>query len=370
MQVTIEASSTEATTPWRQLPRTPRQAFPPLPFMDGVIGKVADSVADITKQVGEVSGHVEDWAGKGVDWAEQQGLKATEKIVATFEELLGTVEAAVDELLSRGMAEREQLQQTLATQLTPEGDLTQSETLTRRLLQKFSQSVNALLVAAVGDFGFLATTVRSSGQALGQGLKAAGQKPLNDRLNATLSSSGLWLEDLKLQLTSLEGKLATGGIKTQSGLGSFLQSASRGVCSASESISKFADLFQKGFRDVSDHLTDAVASRLPADMTAKIYEATSAIQHSVGSIVWKLKSAKRELVLGVNQGIADIANALKMQPSPVVTCSAQLPPAVLDAGSEDAGARVFEQRSASTRAGQASALLLAVLILGLDTLYF
>jgi len=247
MQVTVEASFTEATTPWRQPPRTPRQAFPPLPFMDGVTGKVADSVADITKQVGEVSGHVEDWAGKGVDWAEQQGLKATEKIVATLEELLGTVEAAVDELLSRGMAERDQLQQALATQLTPEGDLTQSETLMRRLLQKFSQSVNAFLNAAVGDFGFLANTVRSSGEALGKGLKAAGQKPLNDRLNATLSSSGLWLEDLKSQLTSMEGKLATGGIKTQAGLGSFLQSASRGVCSASEGISKFADLFQKGF---------------------------------------------------------------------------------------------------------------------------
>jgi len=370
MQVTVEASFTEATTPWRQPPRTPRQAFPPLPFMDGVTGKVADSVADITKQVGEVSGHVEDWAGKGVDWAEQQGLKATEKIVATLEELLGTVEAAVDELLSRGMAERDQLQQALATQLTPEGDLTQSEMLMRRLLQKFSQSVNAFLNAAVGDFGFLANTVRSSGEALGKGLKAAGQKPLNDRLNATLSSSGLWLEDLKSQLTSMEGKLATGGIKTQAGLGSFLQSASRGVCSASEGISKFADLFQKGFRDVSDHLTDAVASRLPADMTAKIYEATSAIQHSVGSIVWKLKSAKRELVLGVNQGIADIANALKMQPSPVVACSVQLPLAVFDVSLEDAGARVFEKRSASTRAAQVSALLLAVLTLGLDALYF
>ncbi|CAK0788933.1 unnamed protein product, partial [Prorocentrum cordatum] len=58
MQVTIEASSAEATTPWRQLP-SPRQAFPPLPSMDGVVGKVADSVADVTKQVGEVSGHVE-----------------------------------------------------------------------------------------------------------------------------------------------------------------------------------------------------------------------------------------------------------------------------------------------------------------------
>jgi len=105
-------------------------------------------------------------------------------------------------------------------------------------------------------------------------------------------------------------------------------------------------------------------------MTAKIYEATSAIQHSVGSIVWKLKSAKRELVLGVNQGIADIANALKMQPSPVVACSVQLPPAVFDVSLEDAGARVFEKRSASTRAAQVSALLLAVLTLGLDALYF
>jgi len=368
MQVTIEASSAEAITPWRQLP-SPRQAFPPLPSMDGVVGKVADSVADVTKQVGEVSGHVEDWAGKGVDWAEQQGLRATEKIVATFEELLGTVEAAVDELLSRGMAERDQLQQTLATQLTPVGDLTLSETLTRRLLQKFSQSVTAFLGAAVGDYGFLATAVRSAGEALGRGLRAAGQKPLDDMLNATLSSGGLWLEDLRSQLTSLEGKLATGGIKTQASLGSFLQSASRGVCSASESISKFVNLFQRGFLDVSDHLTDAVASRLPADMTAKIYEATSAIQHSVGSIVWKLKSAKRELVLGVNQGIADIANALKIQPSPVVACSAQLPLAVVDESFEDAGARVFEKRSASTRTEQGSALLLALLALGLDALH-
>ncbi|CAK0830381.1 unnamed protein product [Prorocentrum cordatum] len=227
--------------------------------------------------------------------------RSAAEIVATFEELLGTVEAAVDELLSRGMAERDQLQQTLATQLTPVGDLTLSETLTRRLLQKFSQSVTAFLGAAVGDYGFLATAVRSAGEALGRGLRAAGQKPLDDMLNATLSSGGLWLEDLRSQLTSLEGESWPRGASRPRPVWAASCSPPRGVCSASESISKFVNLFQRGFLDVSDHLTDAVASRLPADMTAKIYEATSAIQHSVGSIVWKLKSAKRELVLGVNQ---------------------------------------------------------------------
>jgi hypothetical protein len=281
--------------------------------------------------VGDVSGHLEGWAGKGADWAAQNGLKATEKIVATFEELLGAVEAAVDELLQRGMAERDRLQQErerlqevaqdLVKQLTEEGDLTQVQMIKRRLLEQFSQTVSAFLNAAGGDYGLLANTVRSSGEALVKGLEAAGQKPLSVRLSATLSSSGTWLDSLKSQLTYLEGKLATGGIKAQAGLAtSFAQSTSREVCSASEAISKFADLFQKGFQDVSDHLAVAVASRLPADMTAKIYMVTSAVQRSVGSILWKLESARREFILGVDQGLADIVNAMKIQPSPLVDC--------------------------------------------------
>jgi hypothetical protein len=298
---------------------------------------VADSVADVTKHVGEVSGHSEDWAGKGADWAARDGLGAVEKIVAAFEQLLGTVEAAVDELLQRGMEDRDRLQQErdrlqeaaqeLLTQLKLEGDRTEVQMIKRRLLEQLSQTVSAFLNAAVGDYGFLASTVRSSGEALVRGLEAAGQKPLSGRLAATFSISGVWLESLESQLRSWEEKLSTGGISPILRdahrfrvATSFLESASSGACSASEAISKFADIFQRGFRDANDHLTDAVVSQLPADMTAKIYMVTSAVHHLAGNIAWKLDNAKRELILGVDQGLADIANAMKIRPSPVVDC--------------------------------------------------
>merc|ERR1719414_2301490 len=87
----------------------------------------------------------------------------------------------------------------------------------------------------------------------------------------------------------------------------------------------FSDLFQQGFQDIFDYITDAIAARLPADQTAKIYEAMSTIHHTVINIVWRLRSAKRELVLAINQAVADVAGVLKIEPSPVVACQSAIP---------------------------------------------
>mmetsp|Transcript_90270 Transcript_90270/g.292120 ORF Transcript_90270/g.292120 Transcript_90270/m.292120 type:complete len:709 (-) Transcript_90270:139-2265(-) len=290
-QVASTPVTTGAATAWPPQQGTTVTATTAQPGPDrNVWHDIASSVGDVTEAGAQVPlGVSEDWAvGIAVDVSDAITLALT------------SVKGKADTLLNTTVRSRELLVQDLDVELP-------------KLVPVLETALYRAFDGILGEWRSYRASVSNATNRITSGLQAGEQRPLAQRLAATVQSTQDMIDSLMRRISAAMDEVP--GI-SQLGAGQIavrLERMNGVLYDASRSLEQYGPAFERAFQELLDRVSDAT-SGLAAPERAQ--RALAGVQQLSTAIVWRVRAAARELVVAGHQAIARVADGIQLPAVP------------------------------------------------------
>lgn len=260
------------------------------PDMRHLWDDIKETMGNVTESVGEITEDIEDKFGELVNNTMDD---IATRVAGELNRALEAIKISSDRLLSKTLAKKAEL---LASMNTSDS-----------LLYHYEMALSKTLNAAIEGWEALENVAKSAISVLVSALMVSGQEDLSRNLATTFNQSIIQVDNFLQDISAVSQDVE--GINTRASykVDELLRKMDAKFKAVLDRIPAFGASFQQAFQDLTDRIIDA----LPRT-TASVHQEFSSTQHHVTSILWRTRSAGRELALGCHQATVLVAREEKV----------------------------------------------------------
>jgi len=259
---------------------------------------VRDSVLNISDQVGDIAGGVDQKVDEVQATAGEAGDTIAKAVAKAINAGLVVVRSELDELV----VESEKVKQSLLHEFCAGARYSNNS-----IIAKLEAAEAGAIEGAVAHWQAARDELARATSSLASGLQAARQERLGTILSDNVKAAAQNLDDFiaGLQTTreDLHGLLDV----DRSQVREPLLKVDAKINNLMDHIARFAVMFEHAFH----HLLDTLSNALP--WSQHVDESFGAVQQTVTSIVWRSRSASRELLMSFHQAIACVGKTQRIE---------------------------------------------------------